>query len=50
MTQRALETKNAHQINKTKQIIVTGDLKENLKAKEIKRFYPKENLPCILLH
>lgn len=42
--------KNAHQINKTKQIIVTGDLKENLKVKEIKRFYTKENLPCVLIH
>lgn len=42
--------KNAHQINKTKQIILTGDLRENLKAKEIQRFYPKENLPCVLIH
>lgn len=44
LKQRALE------INKTKQIIVTGDLRENLKAKEIKRFYPKKNLPCVLIH
>lgn len=50
MKQRALEMKNAHQITKTKQIIVTGDLRENLQAKEIKRFYPKENLPCVLIH
>lgn len=40
MKPRALGMKNTHQINKTKQIIVTGDLRENLKAKEIKGFYP----------
>lgn len=42
--------KNAPQINKTKRIIVTGDLRENLKAREIKGFYPKKNLPCVLIH
>ena len=50
MKQRALEMKTTHQISKTNQIIVTGDIRENLKAKEIKRFYPKENLPCVLIH